>query len=381
MQPQPIIHRRPIACGRIVEPAVGGRLLCLHAVPRGAELPRPRQQWTATQDRRRATRSQHLPVPDGPASLRAPAPDGRVAPRTRSTLHREQRLPTSPFAADADRRPETRRVHSLPRDAELPRPHYRLRWAALFPHHCSRYLRGRDAYAPVHRLDGRMRSPGRGWRKLPTSGVVRVTTVTATAVITRRDPITGDIGLWVTVLAAVALLAAACGGSNGSGVASGGSSSPSNSAQQSVLTFSRCMRSQGVPNFPDPRRRGSTPQDQRGGPWDQQLPVQCGRERLPAPAPHRRDIGECRRDQRVGRTMHHGRCLFAGRHTLVAGRRAEVRRVHALTRVAGLARPQYRSPGTRLVRCKRVMGCFAARARSPRMHGPDRRANRLTVSP
>jgi hypothetical protein len=67
-----------------------------------------------------------------------------------------------------------------------------------------------------------------------------------------RDRSTQHVGLWITALVAVALVAAACGGSNGSGVAGGGSSSPSRSAQQSMLAFSRCMRSHGVPNFPDP---------------------------------------------------------------------------------------------------------------------------------
>jgi hypothetical protein len=67
-----------------------------------------------------------------------------------------------------------------------------------------------------------------------------------------RDGSTQHVGLWITVWIAVVVLAAACGGSNGSGVAGGGSSSPSNSTQQSMLAFSRCMRSHGVSNFPDP---------------------------------------------------------------------------------------------------------------------------------
>jgi hypothetical protein len=76
---------------------------------------------------------------------------------------------------------------------------------------------------------------------------------------TNRDTTTRHVSLWVTVLAVVAFLAAACGGSNGPAVASGGSSSPSNSAQQGVLAFSQCMRSHGVPNFPDPVDGDSLP--------------------------------------------------------------------------------------------------------------------------
>jgi hypothetical protein len=75
---------------------------------------------------------------------------------------------------------------------------------------------------------------------------------------TDRDT-TRHVGMWVTVLAALALLAAACGGSNVPGVAGGRSSSPSNSAQQSVLAFSGCMRSDGVPDFPDPDSSGHLP--------------------------------------------------------------------------------------------------------------------------
>jgi hypothetical protein len=61
----------------------------------------------------------------------------------------------------------------------------------------------------------------------------------------------------VIAAAGLALLTAACGGSagkhaaqHGSTTGSGGSASGSSSA--SMLAFSRCMRSHGVANFPDP---------------------------------------------------------------------------------------------------------------------------------
>jgi hypothetical protein len=76
---------------------------------------------------------------------------------------------------------------------------------------------------------------------------------------TDRLTTTRHVRSWVTVLATVALLAAACSGSDGPGDASGGSSSPSNSAPQSVLAYARCMRSHGVPNFPDPDSSGNLP--------------------------------------------------------------------------------------------------------------------------
>ena len=55
----------------------------------------------------------------------------------------------------------------------------------------------------------------------------------------------------------VLLLAAACSGtgSAGSGASSGGGSS----ATLSAVGYSRCMRSHGVPNFPDPDSSGTLP--------------------------------------------------------------------------------------------------------------------------
>ena len=53
-----------------------------------------------------------------------------------------------------------------------------------------------------------------------------------------------------TALAAIALLTA-CGASPSS-TSSGGSAQPGGSANSQLLAFSRCMRSTGVPDFPDP---------------------------------------------------------------------------------------------------------------------------------
>jgi hypothetical protein len=54
---------------------------------------------------------------------------------------------------------------------------------------------------------------------------------------------------WTAAMAAVlgfAVLAAGCGGSNGPGSAGSGS------AKAQFLAYSRCMRSHGVSDFPDP---------------------------------------------------------------------------------------------------------------------------------
>ena len=60
----------------------------------------------------------------------------------------------------------------------------------------------------------------------------------------------------------MSLLAAGCGGGGGSpGVATVGSSAPAitTTPQGGVVAYSRCMRSHGVPGFPDPDSSGDLP--------------------------------------------------------------------------------------------------------------------------
>jgi hypothetical protein len=66
----------------------------------------------------------------------------------------------------------------------------------------------------------------------------------------------------IVIAAGVVLTGAGCGGqssagSGGSGNAGGSSNSPQTT--QKVLAFSACMRSHGVPNFPDPDSSGGLP--------------------------------------------------------------------------------------------------------------------------
>jgi hypothetical protein len=71
----------------------------------------------------------------------------------------------------------------------------------------------------------------------------------------------------IAAAAGLALLAAACGGSSVRQVAQVGST------QNEAVAFSRCMRSHGVPNFPDPTRGGEVPKVslQQVGVGDSQL--------------------------------------------------------------------------------------------------------------
>jgi hypothetical protein len=62
----------------------------------------------------------------------------------------------------------------------------------------------------------------------------------------------------IAAAAVVASLAAACGG-NPPAAGTGGAPSPSGSAHSQLVAFSQCMRSNGVPNFPDPDPGGGSP--------------------------------------------------------------------------------------------------------------------------
>jgi hypothetical protein len=62
----------------------------------------------------------------------------------------------------------------------------------------------------------------------------------------------------ITVMAAAAMLAAACSASPSS-TGSGGSPNAGGSANSHGLAYSRCVRSHGVPGFPDPDSNGQIP--------------------------------------------------------------------------------------------------------------------------
>jgi hypothetical protein len=64
----------------------------------------------------------------------------------------------------------------------------------------------------------------------------------------------GRVVAAVTVMAAVALLTAACGGDSPS------AATGTVRRQQRALNYAKCMRAHGVPNFPDPNSQGDFPQ-------------------------------------------------------------------------------------------------------------------------
>ena len=79
----------------------------------------------------------------------------------------------------------------------------------------------------------------------------------------RAGPATARTAAAIIATAALALLAAACSSGSPSSAGSGGSpnageTANSRSTNSQALAFGHCMRSQGVPNYPDPNSSRST---------------------------------------------------------------------------------------------------------------------------
>ncbi len=87
----------------------------------------------------------------------------------------------------------------------------------------------------------------------------------------RRGPIrTGGNGALIAVLTVAGFCLAACGGPSTPGVATGSTTATSTGANSSahgstgatgLLAYSSCVRSHGVPNFPDPASGGGIPKE------------------------------------------------------------------------------------------------------------------------
>jgi hypothetical protein len=128
--------------------------------------------------------------------------------------------------------------------------------------------------------------------------------------------------LSVAALLSVAVAVAGCGGSSNAGVAhvssarnasqarpEGGSASPESpsSLQQAMIAFAKCMRSNGVPSFPDPNGSGGFPV-RRG--FDPQSPAvsaaraKCGQLLPPGP-----DYGPPPSRQTLAKFLKIARCM------------------------------------------------------------------------
>ena len=141
------------------------------------------------------------------------------------------------------------------------------------------------------------------------------------------------------ILALVLLAAVACSGPPPAG--SGGSPAAGGSAAApSAVAYSHCMRSRGVPNYPDPPSGGQVPKADRAATGGQQRPAPGGPEILPAPVP-----GQRRGARRLAAAMRGNRQLPAGHGAPGDEQHAGVFPVHARPWGAELARPHRRFPG------------------------------------
>ena len=74
-----------------------------------------------------------------------------------------------------------------------------------------------------------------------------------------RRPRDGLSAAVVVAAAVLAMLAAACNGSSSSGGSGGTPSAHGSTGSPAAVAYSACMRSRGVPDFPDPDSRGRLP--------------------------------------------------------------------------------------------------------------------------
>ena len=75
----------------------------------------------------------------------------------------------------------------------------------------------------------------------------------------RPWPATARTAAAIVATVVLALLAAACGGSPSSAGSGGSPAAGGSATSPSALAYSVCMRSQGVPNYPDPDSSGQLP--------------------------------------------------------------------------------------------------------------------------
>ncbi len=101
---------------------------------------------------------------------------------------------------------------------------------------------------------GAHRRPGAATTQPPKEGMMK----DSARVMRRPRPRPARTAAAIIATVGLALLVAACGGSPSTG-SSGSSTAGGPSTSASVVGFSRCMRSHGVPRFPDPTGEGELP--------------------------------------------------------------------------------------------------------------------------
>ena len=258
-----------------------------HGVP---GFPDPASNGGAPEDQRAVARGQRLPVPGGAERLPA-----RLLPAATSFQQQAkqclqagdcpQALVQQMLTADRS----FARVHALPRRARLARPQPSM----------PRDGRSSTSSRPASRTARRIR------RRSRTSWLNASVWIPA--------PAAAGVELKGTAVAALRPgLAAACGGSP----SSTGAVVSAQTVNSQAVAFSGCMRSHGVPDFPDPDQPGRRAQGHPAASRGQRCPLPGGPARLRAAAP-----------------------AVPGPGTADHDRPAELRPLHARPRHTELARP------------------------------------------
>ena len=192
----------------------------------------------------------------------------------------------------------------------------------------------------------------------------------------RAPPFSERAAAAVIATAGLAVLAAACSGSGSSAGSDG-----SRHGQQTVRAFSQCMRSDGVPKFPDPVDEVDLPKIFPKGLGVSSSQFNAAETACQHLLPPTGDISGSSRgiSASVERCVVGGVCTRAVTHW-VAEQGAGVRPVHALAWADQLAGPDHRCPGAPEFRGAAGVGRLPARAAERHVRAPDRRAHPITVS-
>ena len=142
---------------------------------------------------------------------------------------------------------EVRPVHSVPRRAELARPHDRFPGTAVLRRQQGRRQLAVHTFVGVRIQGPRMRAPCQRLLRRRTRG----------------DGVRGAGMRGVIATAALTVLAAACSSSPSSAGAGSPPGGPGSHSSTLGVAYSACMRSHGVPSFPTPTAAEASPRPTR----------------------------------------------------------------------------------------------------------------------
>jgi hypothetical protein len=163
-----------------------------------------------------------------------------------------------------------RRVHAIQRGVELPRPQQQRKVPGCATPRGEQFpVSGSHEHVQTPAPERRQRAgPGRAAAGDDRPPAIRPVHASGSRAHPRRPIRAGGSVAFIAVLAVAGFGLAACGGPSTPGVATGSttsttaSSSPHGSTGATgLLAYSSCVRSHGVPNFPDPSSNGGIPKE------------------------------------------------------------------------------------------------------------------------